>query len=64
MQAAAATTKKTELIKCFIKALERYREEILKLKNRNIAKLKINKVLNNFNSNPAFCNFFFSLFFL
>ena len=33
MQAAAVTTKKAKSIKYFIKALERRREKILKLKN-------------------------------
>ena len=65
MQAAVATTKKTESIKCSIKTLERRREEILELENQNIAELKINEALNNFNSDSVFCNsFFFSFFFL
>ena len=65
MQAAAVATKKAELIKCFIKALECRREKILKLKNQNIAELKINEALNDFNSNSVFCDsFFFSFFFL
>ena len=64
MQAAAATAKKVKLIKCFIKTLERRREKILKLKNQNIAELKINKTLTSFNFNSVFCNLFlsFSLF--
>ena len=58
MQAAAAAIKKIKSIKYFIKALERRREKILKLKNQNIAELKINKTLAGFNFNSVFCNLF------
>ena len=63
MQAAAAATKKAKSIKYFIKALECRREKMLKLENQNIAELKINEALADFNSNLVFCNFFLSFFF-
>ena len=63
MQAAAAAAKEAKLIKYFIKALERRREKMLELKNQNIAELKINEALNNFNSDSVFCDSFLFSFF-